>query len=67
MQTSHIGTDLNQNWARLVVDSGFSANEASMWLIEGLFYYLDEPAVNHALREISGLAAPKTVYSSPTL
>jgi len=43
-----------------VVDSGFSANEASMWL-EGLFYYLDEPAVNHVLREISGLAAPNSL------
>jgi methyltransferase (TIGR00027 family) len=56
-----IGTDLNRDWARLVVDSGFSANEASMWLIEGLFYYLDEPAVKHELREISGLAAPNSM------
>jgi methyltransferase (TIGR00027 family) len=56
-----IGTDLNQDWARLVVDSGFAANEASMWLIEGLFYYLDEPAVNHVLSEISALAAPNSV------
>ena len=56
-----VGTDLNQDWARLVVDSGFDANQTSMWLIEGLFYYLDEPAVNHVLKEISGLAAPNSV------
>ena len=56
-----VGTDLNQDWARLVFDSGFDANQTSMWLIEGLFYYLDEPAVNHVLKEIFGLAAPNSV------
>jgi methyltransferase (TIGR00027 family) len=56
-----IGTDLNQDWARLVVDPGFAAHEASMWLIEGLFYYLDELAENHVLKEISGLAVPNSM------
>jgi methyltransferase (TIGR00027 family) len=56
-----VGTDLKQKWARLVVDSGFACNERSVWLIEGLFYYLDEPAVNHVLTEVSGLAAPGSV------
>src|SRR5215471_2933218 len=56
-----IGADLTQDWAHLVVDSGFKANERSVWLIEGLFYYLDEPAVNHVLKEVSRLAAPGSV------
>ena len=53
-----VGTDLRQDWARVLVDSGFAPSEPSIWLIEGLFYYLDEPAVNHVLKEVSGLAAP---------
>ena len=31
-----IGTDLRQDWARLLVDSGFAPSEPSIWLIEGL-------------------------------
>ena len=56
-----IGADLRQDWARLLVGSGFASSEPSIWLIEGLFYYLDEPAVNHVLKEISGLAAPRSL------
>ena len=56
-----IGADLRQDWARLLVGSGFASSEPSIWLIEGLFYYLDEPAVNHVLKEVSGLAAPRSL------
>lgn len=56
-----IATDLKQDWARLVVDSGFAANERSMWLIEGLFYYLDEPDVHHVVKQASSLAASGSV------
>ena len=33
----------------------------SIWPIEGLFYYLDEPAVNHILAEVSKLSASGSV------
>jgi methyltransferase (TIGR00027 family) len=56
-----IGADLKEDWARRVVDSGFAQDERSIWLIEGLFYYLDEPAVHHVLKEVSALAAPGSV------
>jgi methyltransferase (TIGR00027 family) len=56
-----IGADLKEDWAHLLLDSGFAAAERSMWLIEGFFYYLEEPAVNHVLKEVSGLAAPGSV------
>jgi methyltransferase (TIGR00027 family) len=56
-----IGTDLKEDWSRRVVDSGFAYDRPSVWLIEGLFYYLEEPAVHHVLREVSGLAAPGSV------
>ena len=56
-----IDADLTQDWIHRVVDSGFQANERSTWLIEGLFYYLDEPAVNRILMNASRLAAPGSV------
>jgi len=53
-----LGTDLRDDWARLLTNAVFDPSERSLWLIEGLFYYLDEPAVNHVLTEVSKLAAP---------
>jgi methyltransferase (TIGR00027 family) len=56
-----LGTDLRHNWARLLTNAAFDPSERSLWLIEGFFYYLDEPAVNHVLTEVSKLAAPGSV------
>ena len=56
-----IGADLTQGWIHRLVDSGFRSNERSTWLIEGLFYYLDEPAVNRILMDVSSLATPGSV------
>ena len=56
-----IGTDLREDWAGLLVDTGFASGEPSIWLIEGLFYYVDESDVNHLLNEASALAAPGSV------
>ena len=56
-----ISADLTQDWIHLLVDSGFRSNERSTWLIEGLFYYFDEPAVNRILMDVSRLAAPGSV------
>lgn len=57
-----IGADLTQDdWVHLLVDSGFTGSERSVWLIEGLFYYLDEEAVNHVLMDVSRVAAPGSV------
>jgi len=56
-----IGADLTQDWIHGLLDSGFHSHERSTWLIEGLFYYLDEPAVNRILMDVSRLAAPGSV------
>jgi methyltransferase (TIGR00027 family) len=56
-----LGTDLAHDWADLLINVGFAPTERSVWLIEGLFYYLDESAVSHVLTEISKLAAPGSV------
>jgi methyltransferase (TIGR00027 family) len=53
-----LGMNLEHDWACPIVDAGFLPGERSVWLIEGLFYYLEEPAVNHVLAEVSRLASP---------
>jgi methyltransferase (TIGR00027 family) len=56
-----LGTNLEHDWVQLLTNAGFDSNERSVWLIEGLFYYLDESAVNHVLTEVSKLAASRSV------
>jgi len=53
-----LGMNLEHDWARSLVEAGFESGERSVWLIEGLFYYLEEPAVNYVLAEASKLASP---------
>ena len=45
----------------MVVDAGFRLGERSLWLIEALFYDLEEPPVNDILRKVSRLASPGSV------
>jgi len=56
-----LGTNLEHDWAHLLTNAGFAQDERSVWLVEGLFYYLDPPAVHHVLTEVSKLAAPGSV------
>ena len=56
-----LGTNLEHDWAPLLINAGFEPGERSIWLIEGLFYYLDELAVHHVLAELSSVAAPGSV------
>jgi hypothetical protein len=35
----------------------FARGERSVWLIQGPFYYLEEPAMRHVLKEVSSLDA----------
>jgi len=54
-----IRTDLKHNWARLVVDTGFASDKRSMWIVEGLFYYLEEADVHHVLAQASSLGCTR--------
>jgi methyltransferase (TIGR00027 family) len=53
-----VGTDLEREWAEDLMAAGFDPGQPALWITEGLFYYLEEPAVRHILREISALSAP---------
>jgi len=52
-----LGIDLQEDWVAPLKDAGFSSGEPSVWLVEGLLYYLTEQAVHEFLQQISKLAA----------
>lgn len=54
-----IGVDLVEgaSWTRALLDAGYEAREPSVWLAEGLLFYLTEPSVHALLDAVGGLAA----------
>ena len=52
-----VRTDLTQDWTLLLKQAGFSPGEPSIWIAEGLLYYLSEAAVHRLLQQVSELAA----------
>ncbi|HEV7220894.1 MAG: SAM-dependent methyltransferase [Terriglobales bacterium] len=53
-----LGTNLEGEWGDMLVGAGFQTDQASLWLIEGLLYYLHEAPVDGILRQVTKLAAP---------
>lgn len=51
-------TDLRAAWDVELRAAGFDAKRPAVWVVEGLFVYLDEPATRAILERASTLAAP---------
>nr|WP_090275838.1 SAM-dependent methyltransferase [Mycolicibacterium komanii]CRL68959.1 methyltransferase, putative, family protein [Mycolicibacterium komanii] len=56
-----IGTDLAGDWASALRSSGHDTASPTIWLIEGLLQYLDEPTVRELFRTVDALSAPGSV------
>jgi methyltransferase (TIGR00027 family) len=52
-----IDIDLRDSWSDLLINQGFQANLPTVWLMEGLLYYLHEAEVHELLKTISQLSA----------
>jgi methyltransferase (TIGR00027 family) len=51
-----VGVDLKEaTWPEALLASGYTADEPSVWLIEGLLFYLTRPAVNGLLEKMGEL------------
>jgi methyltransferase (TIGR00027 family) len=59
-----LGVSLEHDWAPLLTSAGFLPEQPSLWLVEGLFYYLWEQGVEHVLTETSRLAARGSVLGT---
>ena len=53
-----IGVDLLGDWTAPLVASGFRSLEPTLWLVEGLLYFLSVDERDGLLKEITSLSAP---------
>ncbi|OBI78215.1 SAM-dependent methyltransferase [Mycobacterium sp. E740] len=56
-----IGTDLARDWTSALRSAGHDAASPTIWLIEGLLQYLDEPTVRALFSGVDALSAPGSV------
>ncbi|MBI3224926.1 MAG: SAM-dependent methyltransferase [Mycolicibacterium cosmeticum] len=56
-----VGVDLAEDWPSALTRSGFDPAVPSVWLIEGLLQYLDEPEVRALFARVDALSAPGSV------
>lgn len=57
-----IGVDMRTpDWGRDLVAAGYDPAEPSVWLLEGLLYYIPEPDVHGILAAVRDLTAPGSV------
>jgi methyltransferase (TIGR00027 family) len=56
-----VGVDLADDWVTALESAGFDRTAATVWLIEGLLQYLEEPAVHGLFADVDALSAPGSV------
>lgn len=56
-----VGVDLVDEWAPLLLAAGFEVDRPSLWLVEGLLFYLDRGVVQRLLGRLGALAAVGSV------
>jgi methyltransferase (TIGR00027 family) len=52
-----LGVNIESDWIQPLMDAGFAPDEPSLWIVEGLFVYLEERSVQRILSQISSTAA----------
>ena len=57
-QRHALGVDLTQSWEEALCAAGYRPHEPSVWLVEGLLYYLEQAVVHALLDRIAALTAP---------
>ncbi|MEH2259065.1 SAM-dependent methyltransferase [Nostoc sp.] len=53
-----LSIDLKEAWSELLIAQGYQIDIPSIWLVEGVFYYLSENEVHDLLKTITNLSAP---------
>lgn len=56
-----VGVDLAGDWPGTLLAAGFDAQAPTVWLMEGLLQYLDEPEVRVLFERVDQLSAPGSV------
>ncbi|MEG5173379.1 SAM-dependent methyltransferase [Microcoleus sp. B3-D7] len=53
-----LAMDLRETWVQPLVESGYRADQPSVWLLEGLLYYLSDGEVNELMATINAITLP---------
>ncbi|GIF25746.1 methyltransferase (TIGR00027 family) [Actinoplanes tereljensis] len=53
-----VSVDLTAQWSAPLRNAGFRPQSPTLWLVEGLLYFLDGPQLNALMQDISDLSAP---------
>jgi methyltransferase (TIGR00027 family) len=56
--------DVTDGFGLALCDSGFDRNAPTLWLAEGLFFYLTERMIVHLLRDAASLSGPASVFAA---
>ncbi|MFJ9033446.1 class I SAM-dependent methyltransferase [Streptomyces sp. NPDC102274] len=56
-----VAVDLTQEWTGRLKEAGWRAEEPTLWVVEGLLFFLPEEAVRALLANLSGHSAPGSV------
>jgi len=60
-----IGVDLRDTdlWKKKLLSCGYNSNQRSLWIVEGLLYYLSSSAALSLLKSISSMVAPGSILA----
>jgi methyltransferase (TIGR00027 family) len=57
-----VAADLAGDWPAALTAAGFSPERRTVWVVEGLFFYLSDDAVLGLLRTAAGLCVPGSLF-----
>lgn len=56
-----VAVDLTQDWTGPLKEAGWRSDEATLWVVEGLLFFLPEHAVRALITTLSAHSAPRSV------
>ncbi|GAA2315900.1 SAM-dependent methyltransferase [Nonomuraea roseoviolacea subsp. roseoviolacea] len=62
-----VGADLTGDWPRALREAGWDPSAPTLWLAEGLLFYLPEPAARLLLQRVAAAGAPGSVLAGDLL
>lgn len=62
-----VAGDLTGDWATPLLDAGFDQHRRTLWLAEGLVFYLTEEMIVAMLRTASRLCAPGSLFAADVI
>ena len=66
-ERTSVAADLREHWPNELLAAGFRPAERTVWLAEGLLFYLPEAAVISLLRAMASLSASGSVLGTDTM